>query len=92
MKKSGISHLSPDMRRFYGAITRKYSLLDQHQRLLIAACEAHDRMTAARDRLATDGLVITTRHGETRSHPCNAIERDSRVAFVRCMRELGLSE
>jgi P27 family predicted phage terminase small subunit len=92
VKKPAIEHLSADMKRYYGVITRKYALLDQHQRLLIAACESHDRMTAARDRLAVDGLVIVTRHGETRAHPCCAIERDSRVAFVRCMRELGLSD
>ena len=92
MKKAGIAHLSAEMRRFYGSITRRYTLLDQHQRVLIAACEAHDRMVQARERLAVDGLTITTRHGEVRSHPCAAIERDSRVAFVRCMRELGLSD
>ena len=49
-------------------------------------------MTQAREQLATDGLTITTRHGEVRAHPCAAIERDSAIRFARLMRELGLSD
>lgn len=92
MKASDITHLSEDMRRFFRSIERRYQLEDQHRRLLVAACEAHDRMTQARLRLAHDGLTITTRHGEVRAHPCAAIERDSAVRFARLLRELGLAD
>jgi P27 family predicted phage terminase small subunit len=80
------------MRRFFGVISRKYALLDQHQRLLIAACEAHDRMVQARERLAAEGLTVTTRFHEVKMHPCAAIERDSAIRFARLLRELGLSD
>ena len=49
-------------------------------------------MTAASALIAEQGLTITDRHGQVRPHPTVAIERDSRVAFVRVLRELGLSD
>jgi P27 family predicted phage terminase small subunit len=57
----------------------------------MCACEAHDRMSQARDLLAREGITITTRHGEVRVHPAIAVERDARTAFVRAIRELGLA-
>jgi P27 family predicted phage terminase small subunit len=92
VKAAGTEHLSPAMRRFYNVIARKYALQEQHRRLLITACEAHDRMTQAREQLAREGLTITTRHGEVRQHPCAAIERDSATRFARLLRELGLAD
>ena len=47
-------------------------------------------MREAQQQLARDGLTIETRFGETRVHPCVAVERDARAAFCRCVRELGL--
>jgi P27 family predicted phage terminase small subunit len=87
-----IEHLSADMQQFYRKVARKYALSDHHRRLLVCSCEAHDRMTAARDLLATTGLVLVNRHGETVAHPAVAIERDSRTAFARMLRELGLAD
>jgi len=49
-------------------------------------------MTAASALIAEQGLTVTDRHGQVRPHPAVAIERDSRVAFVRVLRELGLSD
>jgi P27 family predicted phage terminase small subunit len=80
------------MRRFYKRIVRTYALAEHHFRLLTCACEAHDRMTAARDLIAAEGLTTIDRHGQTRPHPAVSIERDSRTAFARMVRELGLSE
>jgi P27 family predicted phage terminase small subunit len=87
-----IGHLSADMRRFFRAVEQDYQLEGHHQRLLLAACEAHDRMTQARARLATEGLTWQTRFGELRAHPCVAVERDSALRFARLVRELGLSD
>ena len=92
MSAPSIEHLSADMRKFVRRIDRDFELEDHHRRLLVLAAEAHDRAQQARERLAKDGLTITTRHGEVRSHPCCAIERDSAIRFTRILRELGLAE
>jgi phage terminase small subunit len=49
-------------------------------------------MVQARQQLTREGLTITTRHGEVRSHPCASIERDSAIRFARLLRELGLAD
>jgi P27 family predicted phage terminase small subunit len=85
-------HLSSAMKGFYRKVRRAYALNDHHVRLLVCACEAHDRMTAARDLLASAGLTVVDRHGQLRPHPAVGIERDSRTAFARMLRELGLSD
>jgi P27 family predicted phage terminase small subunit len=87
-----IGHLSPDMRASYRRITRKWALSEHHRRLLICAAESHDRMCQARDVLATEGITVLDRHGQTRPHPAVGVERDSRIAFARMLRELGLSD
>jgi P27 family predicted phage terminase small subunit len=87
-----IAHLTRPMQRFYRRLTRSYQLLDHHRSILVAALEAHDRMEQAQAALLRDGLTLKTRHGEIRAHPCAAIERDSRLAFWRGLRELGLAD
>ena len=61
-----------------------------HLKLLQAACEAWDRLQEARELLAKDGLCIAGREGGLRPHPAVSIERDSRIAFARLVRELDL--
>ena len=59
-------------------------------RLLTLASEAWDRGQQARKLLATHGLVYVDRFGAPRARPEVAIERDSRLAFARLLRELDL--
>ena len=61
MSGPSVEHLSPDMRKFVRKIDRDFELEDHPRRLLVLAAEAHDRGQQARERLATDGLTITTR-------------------------------
>ena len=56
-------------------------------RLLQLAGEAWDRCQEAREAIARDGLIVLT---TGRAHPAVAIERDSRLAFARLIRELDL--
>jgi hypothetical protein len=58
--------------------------------LLTLAGEAWDRCEQARTLLATHGLTYADRFGQPRSRPEVAIERDSRIAFARLIRELSL--
>ena len=67
-----------------------WTLEDHHVRLLTAAAEAWDRCQQARKRLAKNGLTYTDRFGQPRARPEIGIERDSRLAFSRLIRELDL--
>ena len=61
-------------------------------RLLTLACEAWDRAVQARVALEEHGLVFTDRFGSPRPRPELAVERDSRIAFARLVRELNLTD
>ena len=61
-----------------------------HIRTLTLACEAWDRCAEARAILDRDGLTYADRWGAPRARPEVAVERDSRIAFARLLRELAL--
>jgi phage terminase small subunit len=60
--------------------------------LLLLACEAWDRHLDARDAIKHHGASFVNKHGDVKARPEVAIERDSRIAFMRAVRELNLSE
>lgn len=69
---------------------RDYQLEPHHVRLLTLAAEAWDRTQEARQALDDNGLIFMDRHGSVKPRPEVAIERDSRIAFARLLRELDL--
>jgi phage terminase small subunit len=81
---------SPAMQAWWSHVMAEYDLDEHHRHLLECACGAWDRMLQARDAIAEHGLTYEDDRGTVRSRPEVAIERDSRVAFVRCVRELDL--
>ncbi len=83
------SHLSPDMTAWWRQIVSEYSLEPHHLHLLRAACEAWDRMQQAREAVAKHGLTSDDK-GMCRARPEVAMERDSKIAFARLIRELDL--
>jgi len=85
-------HISPSSRRFLQKTAKEFRLSDHHERLLILAAEARDRCEQARKMLEAAGITTTDARGVVRPHPAVAIERDSRVSFVRIIRELGLAD
>jgi len=44
----------------------------------------------AREVLRREGLTVPTAGGSSKRHPASEIERDSRLAFARLVRELDL--
>jgi phage terminase small subunit len=81
-------HLSPETKIWWQGII---SALEPHQyRTFQAAGEAWDRYCEARAILARDGLSYADDKGRRFARPEVAIERDARVAYLRCMRDLKL--
>ncbi|MET4722032.1 phage terminase small subunit [Bradyrhizobium japonicum] len=84
------THLSPPSRRWIKQIIGDFDLESFHFRLLVKAAEAWDRSEQARELLANEGITTLDRYGVAKTHPAIAIERDSRLAFARLLRELAL--
>ena len=83
-------HLSRASAVWYREVATTWELEAHHLRMLQLCCEAWDRGQDARETLAECGPTFIDRWGQPRAHPSVAIERDARVVFTRCLRELGL--
>lgn len=83
------AHLSERSRAWWRSVTTVYALEDHHLKLLEACCVAFDRLEQARVILAVEGLVVNGKQGP-KAHPMLAVERDSRIAVARLIRELDL--
>lgn len=82
-------HLSSSSAEWWRTTLQAYVLEAHHLRLLQLACEAWDRCQQAREVLQDEGLTVQNEAG-IKPHPCIAIERDSRLAVARLVRELDL--
>ncbi len=83
-------HLRAETSRWWSEVLTEFALDSHHVRLLTKACESWDRSEAAREAIAKHGLTYTDRFDAPRARPECAIERDSRLAFARLVREIGL--
>jgi phage terminase small subunit len=83
-------HLKPATATWWREVMQDYDLEPHHVRLLTLAGEAWDRGVQAREILAEKGLTYDDRFKQPRARPEVAIERDSRIAFARLVRELAL--
>jgi phage terminase small subunit len=83
-------HLRPATAAWFDSVVHDYELEEHHRMVLQAACEAWDAAQVARETIAREGAVYADRFGAPRSHPAVAHERDARIQFTRCLRELAL--
>ncbi len=83
-------HLKPETARWWANVLSEFELEPHHIRLLTLAAEAWDRTQQARGILAKNGLTYEDRFSQPVARPEVAIERDSRTAFARLLRELDL--
>ena len=83
-------HLKADTRRWFDQVLADFELDAHHVRLLTLAAESWDRCQQARVILDKQGLTYDDRFGAPRGRPEIAVERDSRLAFARLIRELAL--
>ena len=82
-------HLSAEAAQWWRSVVEAYQLEPHHMKLLRLACEAYDRTQQARAEIDRDGITVPA--GESvKAHPAVAIERDSRLAFARILREMDL--
>jgi phage terminase small subunit len=81
--------LSGEARRLFRAVVDEFELETHALAILGVALEAFDRMREAQAAVAADGAYIEGRFG-MKAHPGLAVERDSRLQFLRGVRELGL--
>jgi P27 family predicted phage terminase small subunit len=84
------THLRAATSQWWAQVVAEYDLEAHHIRLLSKASEAFDRSEQAREALLKHGLTYDDRFGSPHARPEVAIERDSRIAFARLVRELGL--
>ena len=84
------AHLTAEARAWWESVVADYVLDAHHLRLLQLAAEAWDRGQQARRALKRHGTTYTDRFGQPKARPEVAIERDSRIAFARLLRELAL--
>ncbi len=84
------AHLKKNTAAWFENVLNDYELEQHHIRLLTLAAEAWDRCCQARETLDKQGLTYIDRFGCPKARPEVAIERDSRIAFARLLRELAL--
>jgi phage terminase small subunit len=78
------------MKKWWDEALADFDLDPHHRHLLEAACGAWDRMVEARTALNEHGLIYTDHNGAPKPRPEVAVEKDSRIAFARLVRELDL--
>ncbi len=83
-------HLSPSTADWWREITEDYLLEPHHLKLFCLACEALDRYEEARAVIAEHGITYQDRFDQPKARPEVAVERDSRIAVSRLLRELQL--
>ena len=83
-------HLSREVKKWFAQVIESYELEPHHLRLLALAAESWDRTCQARAIIDAQGMTYLDRFGAPRARPEISIERDSRTAFCRIIRELDL--
>jgi phage terminase small subunit len=83
-------HLRRTTLVFWQEVATHFGLTPEDCAILTLACESWDRGVEAREALAEHGTTYTDRFGQPRARPEVAIERDSRLAFLRLIRSLRL--
>lgn len=83
--------LGPAGRRFWSAVLVEFELTAAQLEVLRVTCECLDRLAEARATVERDGAYLPMKAGGFRPHPALAVERDSRIGFLRGQRELGIT-
>ena len=85
------AHLSPSAAKWFASVVRSWRLDPHHVLQLQICCECWDEYQAAAAVLRDEGETYRDRFDAPRTHPAVAQRRDSRLAFLRALRELDLN-
>lgn len=86
------AHLAKAGRELWVATVDEFAIEDAAGlALLQSACEARDRIEAARKSIEERGVVVTDRFGELRPNPACQIEHQARGAMARALSALRLA-
>ena len=84
------AHLGKDARQMWREIIAEYDGWGVAElSILCSALEAYDRMKQAQRELGKT-LITKDKYNVVRVHPCVAVERDSRQAYLRALKQLGI--
>jgi hypothetical protein len=89
-KASAPTHLQPLTQSWWESVVRRWQLEEHHVRLLTLAAEAWDRGQEARPQVEQGGLMVPTKAGGPRLHPCVKVKEQAEIAFACLIRELDL--
>jgi len=85
------SGLQTPGKRFWKRVLSEYELEEAHDlERLKMACKCLDDLEEAEQRIKKDGMFVTNRYGNTTEHPGVKMIKDSRLLFVKIIRELAL--
>jgi phage terminase small subunit len=90
MNPEAPDHLSEASKGIWSDTLDEFELSSTELAIFRLALEALDRCDLARLELAVSGLVIKDRYGGPRVNPWTVVERDSRLAAARLLKQLGL--
>jgi phage terminase small subunit len=82
--------LSERSKALWREVLTDYDLSGAEQAIFEEALRSLERADEARRQVDRDGPVYLDRWSRPKVHPLVSVERDSRAAFIRGMRELGL--
>ena len=92
MKKAEIPpNLGKEGSAFWLNVLAENEIEDSHdlQRLAMA-CKCLDDLAIAEGRVIIEGMFIQNRYGNITEHPAVKTVRDTRLLFVKIIREMGL--
>jgi phage terminase small subunit len=85
------SHLKSNTQAWFDEIVASFELESHHLKILQLAAEAWDTYEAASDAIAENGMTfVNLKHGDIKPRPEVAVMQNSRIAFLRALRELNL--
>ncbi|HWP33192.1 MAG TPA: P27 family phage terminase small subunit [Solirubrobacterales bacterium] len=83
-------HLTPEARKLFTSILKRYELEDEEVATLTLALEAFDHAATARRRVKRDGQIVDGPKGRPIAHPSLKIHLDCLASWSRLMGQLGL--
>jgi P27 family predicted phage terminase small subunit len=83
-------HLEAPEQKIWERVVRDFQLPAIAIDILTVALEGHQRARQCRQVVDRDGLCVTGRDNQVRSHPLLSVERDARAAFLAGIKQLGL--